>query len=258
MVYKLQRDGQTYGPYTLEDLQRYVTSGNVQPTDMVQSDTATDWMTVAQLLGMDGAPPPPPVFQPGFSSVPAWQAQHGPFYGAAPIPTRELYRWFPVSLTKYLVMHVSTLGLYQLFWIYKQWTRIKAIDRDDLWPWARTLFAGIWNFPLFDRVSREALEADVRANWNPYVLGFGAMLFGVFAWFARGPWQALVLLSFLPYLPVIVTIEKLNRQVAADTAEPPNDRFSTVNIVFIVIGSIFVLLALLGWFAEAAGLVPSK
>ena len=31
MQYHVSRNGQTYGPYTLEDLQRYVASGNVLP-----------------------------------------------------------------------------------------------------------------------------------------------------------------------------------------------------------------------------------
>jgi hypothetical protein len=33
MHYQISRNGQEYGPYTLEDLQRYLASGNVMPTD---------------------------------------------------------------------------------------------------------------------------------------------------------------------------------------------------------------------------------
>ena len=38
MTYQVLRNGQMYGPYTLEDLQRYVASGNVLPTDMAKSE----------------------------------------------------------------------------------------------------------------------------------------------------------------------------------------------------------------------------
>ncbi|MBB5342229.1 DUF4339 domain-containing protein [Tunturibacter empetritectus] len=56
MTYQVSRNGQMYGPYTLEDLQRYVASGNVLPTDMAKSDTMPDWVPVAQILGSAGVP----------------------------------------------------------------------------------------------------------------------------------------------------------------------------------------------------------
>ncbi len=56
MTYQLSRNGQTYGPYTLEDLQRYLASGNVQPGDLVKSAEMTEWITVAQLLATQTAP----------------------------------------------------------------------------------------------------------------------------------------------------------------------------------------------------------
>jgi hypothetical protein len=51
MTYQVLRNGQTYGPYTVEDLQRYVASGNVLLTDMAKSDAMPDWIPVAQILG---------------------------------------------------------------------------------------------------------------------------------------------------------------------------------------------------------------
>ena len=56
MPYHVSRNGQTYGPYTLEDLQRYVASGNVLLTDMAKSEDMPDWVPVAQILGTAGIP----------------------------------------------------------------------------------------------------------------------------------------------------------------------------------------------------------
>jgi hypothetical protein len=50
MTYQVSRNGQMYGPYTLEDLQRYLASGNILPTDMAKSEEMPDWLPVAQLL----------------------------------------------------------------------------------------------------------------------------------------------------------------------------------------------------------------
>ena len=54
MTYQVSRNGQMYGPYTLEDLQRYVASGNILGTDMAKSEDMPDWLPVAQILGTTG------------------------------------------------------------------------------------------------------------------------------------------------------------------------------------------------------------
>jgi hypothetical protein len=66
MLYHVARNGQSYGPYTLEDLQKYVAGGNVLPTDLAKSDEMAEWVTVAQLLGGAAVPPgyQPPVVAP--------------------------------------------------------------------------------------------------------------------------------------------------------------------------------------------------
>jgi len=62
MHYQISRNGQQYGPYTLEDIQRYVTSGNILLTDMAKSEEMPDWVPVSQLLAPAQAPPPPAAF----------------------------------------------------------------------------------------------------------------------------------------------------------------------------------------------------
>src|SRR6266851_5413868 len=59
MPYHVSRNGQTYGPYTLEDLQRYVASGNVLLTDLAKSEEMPDWLPVAQILGVPSGTPSP-------------------------------------------------------------------------------------------------------------------------------------------------------------------------------------------------------
>src|SRR5258708_6949892 len=58
MTYQVSRNGQMYGPYTLEDLQRYVASGNVLLTDMAKGEDMPDWLPVAQILATAGAAAP--------------------------------------------------------------------------------------------------------------------------------------------------------------------------------------------------------
>ena len=55
MTYQVSRNGQMYGPYTLDDLRRYVASGNILLTDMAKSEEMPDWLPVAQILGTSQA-----------------------------------------------------------------------------------------------------------------------------------------------------------------------------------------------------------
>jgi GYF domain 2 len=61
MQYHVSRNGQMYGPYTLEDLRKYVTSGHILSTDLAKSDEMPEWQPVSQILGPS---PAPPAYQP--------------------------------------------------------------------------------------------------------------------------------------------------------------------------------------------------
>lgn len=56
MTYQVSRNGQMYGPYGLEDLKRYVASGNILPTDLAKSEEMPDWLPVSQIIGISSAP----------------------------------------------------------------------------------------------------------------------------------------------------------------------------------------------------------
>jgi GYF domain 2 len=101
MPYTVSRNGQTYGPYTLEDLQRYVASGNILPSDMAKSDDMPDWLPVAQILGTPAAPP---AFVPPAST-------------AYPPPTGAIYPDPPnFNWGLELLLGFFTLGLFVVFW----------------------------------------------------------------------------------------------------------------------------------------------
>ena len=101
MPYTVSRNGQTYGPYTLEDLQRYVASGNILPSDMAKSEDMPDWLPVAQILGTPAAPP---------ASVPPAPTAYPPPTGAI-YPDPPNFNW---GLE--LLLGFFTLGLFVVFW----------------------------------------------------------------------------------------------------------------------------------------------
>jgi hypothetical protein len=113
MSYQVSRDGQLYGPYTLEDLQRYVASGNVLATDLAKSDDMPDWLPVSQLLGAAGAaipvPPAPSYAAPGAYAVPT-----------VPYPDPPNLNWGLL-----LLIDILTCGFFQVIWniILSAWAK---------------------------------------------------------------------------------------------------------------------------------------
>jgi GYF domain 2/Domain of unknown function (DUF4234) len=58
MNYWVSRGGQQYGPYSLADLQKYVASGNILPTDLARNESMSQWLPVSQILAGGGGQAP--------------------------------------------------------------------------------------------------------------------------------------------------------------------------------------------------------
>ena len=111
MLYNVSRAGQNYGPYTLEDLQRYVASGNVLPSDLAKSDDMPDWVPVSQVLGIATPPATPPA---GYAAPPSYS----PAIFRYPDPPN--LHWALV-----LVIGMFTCGIFFIVWDFVQaaWMR---------------------------------------------------------------------------------------------------------------------------------------
>ncbi len=64
MNYFVTRDDQRYGPYTLADLQRYVSSGEILHTDLAQSEGMSEPLPVSQIIGTISVPQSPVSVRP--------------------------------------------------------------------------------------------------------------------------------------------------------------------------------------------------
>ena len=118
MHYQISRNGQMYGPYTMEDLQRYVASGHVLPTDLAKSDEMADWVPVSQLLSGTAGPTPspagpsaygPPTPTPGYPPAYPPAAYGAP--GAAIQGGPPDLHWGLV-----LLFDILTCSLFQMVW----------------------------------------------------------------------------------------------------------------------------------------------
>src|SRR5437667_5165459 len=104
--------------------------------------------------------------------------------------------YFPVAIWKFLLMFCLTLGVYELWWFYKNWDLIRRRDGSDIWPFWRAFFAIFWVYPLFKRMRESANENGIS---RPFPAGFYATIFILsrFAWRAPGSYSLIVLVGLV-------------------------------------------------------------
>jgi hypothetical protein len=118
MEYFVKRGEQSFGPYSLPDLQRYVQSGNLVAGDLAQSEGMTDWVPLSQVLGNI---PAMAVNSGGSVAVVAAEPQ------LVPLPPN--LHWSIV-----LILGVLTRQLFNLVWALVQgnWARKLSGDNKPL------------------------------------------------------------------------------------------------------------------------------
>jgi len=60
--------------------------------------------------------------------------------------------FYPVSMLKFIALSFATLGLYQLYWYYRNWCYIKRADKVHILPFARAFFSGFWAYSFYSRL----------------------------------------------------------------------------------------------------------
>jgi hypothetical protein len=143
MTYYISRNQQSFGPYSLEDLQRYVSAGQISPSDLAQGEGTGNWMPVSQILGgFQSANPAPPVPPQSFQSFPQQPAAYAqpPQYqqpqnfgmpgggmrsnASSQYPDPPSMNWVLV-----LVLTLVTCGIFFWVWMFIQAAYASKIDR---------------------------------------------------------------------------------------------------------------------------------
>jgi hypothetical protein len=177
MSYQVSRNGALYGPYTLEDLQRYVGTGNVLPTDLAKSvdvpetvEGVSSWIPVSQLLAASGATIPTPPYTPA-NMPPATYTATG-----IPYPDPPNLNWGIVLLAAFF-----TCGIFQLIWNLIIATWVRKVE-----PTSKALLFYIIGYVLlFANAGSSAGLVLASMNHQPIHANYLGSLVGIAAWVFR-------------------------------------------------------------------------
>jgi hypothetical protein len=166
-------------------------------------------------------------------------------------------QFFPVSMSKFVIMSISSFMLYNLFWMYKFWRWKREMEGAKIMPAWRTFFCIIWLFPTFREANNRLGDAKI-----PVWIGVVGAIWLVVSTIANSVpadanptdfYISLVvgLLGWLAFVPPVIAVNRLNGGDSA--ALKANSRYNGWNIAGMVIGFLFLFLMFVMGFLELTG-----
>ena len=153
--------------------------------------------------------------------------------------------YFTVGAVKFSLMSLTTLGLYELYWLYRNWQTIRDRHGSNISPFWRAFFAPLWTFSMGSRLKDEADDRNIPVTLPVIALGVAYFLLSA-TWRLPGAYWLLGLLTFVPLLPFELAVRRLDGD--GELAAPRFGRFTRWNIAWLIIGSILLVLAIVGSF----------
>ena len=168
--------------------------------------------------------------------------------------------FYVVSPTKFIILFVCTMGIYQLYWFYAHFRRSKIASRDDSWPLARTVFAIFFTHGLFRSINLQSnlkgvssFKPDAHATTFVLLTIAGRVVDRIGQNFEEFSGLALlgILLGLATGLPLFAA-QKAANQAAGDPEGTQNSRLTVGNWAWCGLGMLFWLLILAGMLLPAA------
>ena len=135
---------------------------------------------------------------------------------------------FALSPVKLIVMSVTTLGVYNVYWFYKNWRTIRNTDKFNWGAFILALFSPVTAALLFKRYINVGLALLLAATY--FLLNL--------AYKIDNAWWLVALLGFGPLL-IFQSIVKPKGVIST---------FSRYDIAFALVGSVVLLLFVVGTF----------
>jgi hypothetical protein len=151
--------------------------------------------------------------------------------------------FFPVATHKFIVLSLCSFSIYELYWFYQQWKRIRESSKEAVSPFWRAFFGGLWAIPLLRRIRERADASGISVGWSAGALGTVFMVLSIL-WRLPDPWWLISFGSIIALVPAVQTCQEIN--AAAHNPEGLNSDYTTANVATIVIGGLLVVLTIVG------------
>jgi hypothetical protein len=179
--------------------------------------------------------------------------------------------FYVVSKRKMAILFVATMGMYMVYWFYKNWDRYKdktpyaSKVGSTIWPVPRAVFSIFFVHSLFRKVKEHGASKAVVAKWR-YTLGASLLVITMIAAeiLDRAANKSLGspytdFLSLVMLVPLVLQFLKAQEMINISCDDPSgatNSKFSKANYAWIIGGALFWLLVVASFFIAGDATTP--
>jgi hypothetical protein len=160
----------------------------------------------------------------------------------------ELIEMNKINLNKFIILSIMTLGLYEIWWVYKSWRFFQFKEETNILPTIRTIFNIIYLIPLLNKILKFSKSLGYKSNYYSVLLYIGYFLVGFLCYLS----VPLLFVSLFKFVFLIPAFDALN--YAFDNCPgykfTEQKSFSGRQYFLIVVGSFFWFFVLVGLFFE--------
>ena len=147
-----------------------------------------------------------------------------------------------ISLNKFIILSIVSLGLYEIWWTYKAWRFYKQKENADIMPALRAIFSIFFLISLFDKILFSARERNYTISYSSVFLFAGYLGLSILVHFLPDSYSLFSVFIFvLFYIPPFKALNFVKLYSAEITAIE-QDSFNTRQICLLVVGILFWVL----------------
>ncbi|QNA88142.1 hypothetical protein G4G28_05900 [Massilia sp. Dwa41.01b] len=178
-----------------------------------------------------------------------------------PAVAGEQPRFYIVSRRKMAILYLATLGMYGIYWYYKNWACYNkhcpdaAQAGNGVWPIPRAIFSVFFTHDLFEKIKHHGRRSPLVAAWEHrsqatmlVILTLACNLLDRLSMREIGS-PTTDILALLILLPILYTKLQAQEMINASCGDPTgetNASFSGANYAWTIIGSLWWGLILIG------------
>ena len=168
----------------------------------------------------------------------------------------KIVQYDSMSITKFILCMVFSVGLYSLYWGYKHWKKYQITTKDDVSPLGRALFIHLTAPSLFSKIGK-SINSNIKLVYfgiGFLICSFGIAIIDKMSENINAPIFVLFLISIILFvlaiLCLVIVQKKINEYNILQTNEKIKMTINIREIIVIIIGFIaFIVVPFAGIYA---------
>jgi len=158
-----------------------------------------------------------------------------------------------ISLNKFIFLSIISLGLYEVWWMYKSWRFFQQKEKLDIYPVLRALFGIFFLHALIVKIMNGASsKGHIAKDYTPTFLFIGFVITNLLSRLPGNYW----IVSVLSFVFLIPPFQALNyaKLHSEDVITVEQHSYNGRQIAVIIVGFIFWAFIIVSMSAEILGI----